>query len=97
MRAQIYKDGVKRINAKIEVPLSDEDVGDYILGALVGESIDLKSLQTMNKRQLLHLAKEEIKTFGTENPRQRLNGIDNDTEVIVKNYVKQMFPLEHLS
>jgi hypothetical protein len=92
MRAQIYKDGVKRINAKIEVPLSDEDVGDYILGALVGESIDLKSLQTMNKRQLLHLAKEEIKTFGTENPRQRLNGIDNDTEVIVKNYVKQMFP-----
>ena len=62
MRAQIYKDGVKRINAKIEVPLSDEDVGDYILGALVGESIDLKSLQTMNKRQLLHLAKEEIKT-----------------------------------
>lgn len=92
MRAQIYKDGVKRINAKIEVPLSDEDVGDYILSALVGESIDLKSLQTMNKRQLLHLAKEEIKTFGTENPRLRVNGIDNDTEVIVKNYVKQMFP-----
>jgi hypothetical protein len=92
MRAQIYKDGVKRINAKIEVPLSDEDVGDYILSALVGESIDLKSLQTMNKRQLLHLAKEEIKTFGTENPRVRVNGIDNDTEVIVKNYVKQMFP-----
>ena len=92
MRTQIYKDGVKRINAKIEVPLSDEDVGDYILSALVGESIDLKSLQTMNKRQLLHLAKEEIKTFGTENPRVRVNGIDNDTEVIVKNYVKQMFP-----
>ena len=92
MRAQIYKDGVKRINAKIEVPLSDEDVGDYILSALVGDSIDLKSLQTMNKRQLLHLAKEEIKTFGTENPRVRVNGIDNDTEVIVKNYVKQMFP-----
>jgi hypothetical protein len=92
MRAQIYNDGVKRINAKIEVPLSDEDVGDYILSALVGESIDLKSLQTMNKRQLLHLAKEEIKTFGTESPRQRINGIDNDTEVIVKNYVKQMFP-----
>ena len=92
MRATIYNDGVKRINAKIEVPLSDEDVGDYILSALVGESIDLKSLQTMNKRQLLHLAKEEIKTFGTENARSRVNGIDNDTEVIVKNYVKQMFP-----
>jgi hypothetical protein len=92
MRATIYQDGVKRINAKIEVPLSDEDVGDYILSALVGESIDLKSLHTMNKRQLLHLAKEEIKTFGTENPRTRVNGIDNDTQVIVKNYVKQMFP-----
>jgi|TARA_B110000495_G_scaffold128857_1_gene112108 hypothetical protein len=92
MRATIYQDGVKRINAKIEVPLSDEDVGDYILSALIGESIDLKRLQTMNKRQLLHLAKEEIKTFGTENPRRRVNGIDNDTQVIVKNYVKQMFP-----
>ena len=46
----------------------------------------------MNKRQLLHLAKEEIKTFGTENPRIRVNDIDNDTQVIVKNYVKQMFP-----
>jgi hypothetical protein len=92
MRATIYQDGVKRINAKIEVPLSDEDVGDYILSALIGESIDLKRLQTMNKRQLLHLAKEEIKTFGTENPRIRVNDIDNDTQVIVKNYVKQMFP-----
>jgi hypothetical protein len=92
MRAQIYNDGIKRINAKIEVPLSNDDVGDYILSALVGESIDLRSLQQMNKRQLLHLAKEEIKTFGTENPRERVNGIDNDTKVIVKNYVKQMFP-----
>jgi hypothetical protein len=92
MRATIYQDGVKRINAKIEVPLSDEDVGDYILSALIGESIDLKRLQTMNKRQLLHLAKEEIKTFGTENPRIRVNDIDNDTQVIVKNYVKQMCP-----
>ena len=92
MRATIYKDGVKRINAKIEVPLSDEDVGDYILCALVGEAIDLKTLQQMNKRQLLHLAKEEIKTFGTQNPSERVNGVDNDTKVIVKNYVKQMFP-----
>lgn len=92
MRATIYKDGIKRINAKIEVPLSNEDVGDYILSAIVAESIDLKTLQQMNKRQLLHLAKEEIKTSGTQNPRERVNGIDNDTKVIVKNYVKQMFP-----
>jgi hypothetical protein len=92
MRAQIYNDGIKRINAKIEVPLSDEDVGDYILSALTGESIDLHTLQRMNKRQLLHLAKEEIKTFGTETPRERVDEIDNDTKAIVKNYVKQMFP-----
>ena len=36
MRAQKYNDGIKRINAKIEVPLSNEDVGDYILSALIG-------------------------------------------------------------
>jgi len=92
MRATTYEDGVKRINAKIEVPLSDNDVGDYILSALLSEAIDLNRLQQLNKRQLLHLAKEEIRTFGIDQPLVRICEVDNDTRVIVKNYVKRMFP-----
>lgn len=92
MRATTYDDGVKRINAKIEVPLSDEDVSDYILSAIVSDVIDLKELQRLNKRQLLQVAKDEIRIMGTEQPKYRINEVDNDTRVIVKNYVKQMFP-----
>jgi hypothetical protein len=92
MRATKYEDGIKRINAKIEVPLSDSDVSDFILSALTSEVVDLKRLQQLNKRQLLHLAKEEIRTFGTTIPPDRLDSLDNDTKAIVKNYVKQMFP-----
>ena len=41
MRATQYADGVKRINAKIEVPLSATDVGDYILCAIKHQNINL--------------------------------------------------------
>jgi hypothetical protein len=92
MRATIYNDGVKRINAKIEVPLSDEDVSDYILSAIVSDVIDLKELQRLNKRQLLQVAKDEIRVMGTEQPKYRISTVDKETDIIVRNYVKQMFP-----
>lgn len=90
MRATIYEDGVKRINAKIEVPMSDQDVSNYLLNAIASESIDLKELQRLNKRQLLHVAKEEIRYKGTKTTQH--SSVDHDTRVIVENYVKQMFP-----
>lgn len=92
MRATTYEDGVKRINAKIEIPLSDKDVSDYILSAIVSDVIDLKELQRLNKRQLLQVAKDEIRVMGTEQPKYRISSIDNETSIIVRNYVKQMFP-----
>jgi hypothetical protein len=92
MRATIYNDGVKRINAKIEIPLSDEDVSDYILSAIVSDVIDLKELQRLNKRQLLQVAKDEIRVMGTEQPKYRISTVDKETDIIVRNYVKQMFP-----
>lgn len=92
MRSELYPDGVRRINAKIEIPMSDADVSLYILSAIVSENSTLNDIQNLNKRQLLQLAKEEIWRDGAEVPRQRAENADRDTKVIVKNYVRMMFP-----
>ena len=66
--------------------------GDKVLFAHDLDFVTLEYLGMTGANGSWMFAKEEIKTFGTENPRERVNGIDNDTQVIVKNYVKQMFP-----
>lgn len=92
MRAQLYPDGVKRINAKIEIPMSHDDVSDYIVAAIAGDNVTLDEVQNLNKRELLRVAKGEIYNLGVEAPRQLTRTVDRDTSVIVKNYVKRMFP-----
>jgi hypothetical protein len=92
MRAQIYPDGVKRINAKIEIPMTHIDVAEYVLSAIVTENINLDQVQRLNKRELLRVAKDEIYTQGVDAPKQQLKGVDNETSIIVRNYVKNMFP-----
>ena len=88
MRATIYEDGVKRIKAKIEVPMDLEDVSRYVLHALSNNVVDLQAVQKLNKRELLQLAKEEVRNHGAG-----ISGsVDNNTSVNVKNYVEQMFP-----
>jgi serine protease inhibitor len=90
MRATKYEDGIKRIKAKIEVPMSVDDVSIYILSALTSNIVDLAKIQKLNKRELLQLAKDEVRDKGTG--KISIETVDNDTKVIVKNYVKQMFP-----
>jgi len=90
MRATEYKDGIKRIKAKIEVPMSELDVGNYILSALTSNAVNLTQIQKLNKRELLQLAKNEVKEKGIKSI--SLESVDNDTNVIVRNYIKQMFP-----
>jgi hypothetical protein len=90
MRATKYDDGIKRIKAKIEVPMSEDDVSNFILSALTSNVVDLSAVQRLNKRELLQLAKEEVRINGTEAIVSE--SVDNDTKVIVRNYVKQMFP-----
>ena len=88
MRATIYEDGVKRIKAKIEVPMDIDDVSKYILHALSNNVVDLHGVQRLNKRELLQLAKDEVRNNGVN-----INGsVDNDTRAIVTNYIEQMFP-----
>lgn len=92
MRAQLYEDGVKRINAKIEIPMTYDDVSDYVLCAIACEIVTLDEVQSLNKRELLRVAKDEIYTHGAQHPRYKAIEVDGDTRVIVKNYVKRMFP-----
>jgi hypothetical protein len=92
MRAQLYPDGVRRINAKIEIPMSYDDVSDYIVAAIASDNVTLDEVQNLNKRELLRVAKGEIYNLGVEAPRQLVTNVDRDTSVIVKNYVKRMFP-----
>lgn len=92
MRAQVYPDGVKRINAKIEIPMTHQDVAEYVLSAIVNEQINLDQVQKLNKRELLRVAKDEIYCLGVETPKTKIGGVDTETDIIVRNYVKQMFP-----
>jgi hypothetical protein len=92
MRAQLYEDGVKRINAKIEIPMTHGDVSDYVLCAVACEQVTLDEVQQLNKRELLRVAKDEIYSHGAQYPRIKASEVDNDTNVIVRNYVKRMFP-----
>jgi len=90
MRATKYEDGIKRIKTKIEVPMCVDDVSNYVLSALTSNIVDLAKIQKLNKRELLQLAKDEVREKGTK--QISIETVDNDTKVIVKNYVKQMFP-----
>jgi hypothetical protein len=92
MRATLYDDGIKRINAKIEIPMAFNDLGDYILCAIASEQISEDQVQTLNKRQLLRVAKDEIYAHGVEYPRAKANEVSDVTNVIIRNYVKRMFP-----
>ena len=92
MRAQVYPDGVKRINAKIEIPMTHQGVAEYVLSAIVNEQINLDQVQKLNKRELLRVAKDEIYLLGVETPKTRIGNVDTETNIIVRNYVKQMFP-----
>ena len=80
MRATEYKDGIKRIKAKIEVPMSELDVGNYVLSALTHNVVNLTQIQKLNKRELLQLAKNEVKEKGIKSV--SIESVDNDTKVI---------------
>jgi hypothetical protein len=73
--------------------MSVDDVSIYILSALTSNIVDLAKIQKLNKRELLQLAKDEVRVKGTK--QISIETVENDTKVIVKNYVKQMFPELH--
>jgi|TARA_R110002074_G_scaffold155808_2_gene311788 hypothetical protein len=94
MRAQLYKDGILRINAKIEIPMSHHDVSEYLIASIENKNQTLEEIQKLNKRELLRAAKREIYDCGVKAPRSKdlQESVDMETSVIIKNYVKNMFP-----
>ena len=92
MRAQVHEDGVKRINAKIEIPMSIDDVGQYVMSAIINGKIEVDGVQKLNKRELLRLAKSEIYDNGVEDAFKYDTTIYLEATIIVRNYVKNMFP-----
>jgi hypothetical protein len=72
--------------------MDHKDVSDYILSAIVSEQVNLQQIQKLNKRELLRVAKDEIFCLGVEAPKARIHTVDKETDIIVRNYIKQMFP-----
>jgi len=92
MRAELYEDGIKRINTKVVVPMDITDVADYILSAVRTDAVTLREVSTLNKRQLLQVAKNEVESFGIHQPKDHIQNIDPRTESVVRGYVTDMFP-----
>lgn len=92
MRSQLYEDGIKRINAKIEIPMTHTDVSGYVLCAIACDQVSLEQVQSANKRELLRIAKEEIYTHGVQYPLIKAVEVEDSTDIIVRNYVERMFP-----
>lgn len=92
MRAFVDEHGVKRINAKIEIPMSHADVSAYIMSAVDQGRAKTAEVLKLNKRELLRLAKTEIWDHGVEAPLNNNDNIAHEDEILIRNYVKTMFP-----
>lgn len=79
MRSKDTGDG-RKILAKVEVPLSVDDITTYALRYLdeLGDNDMRETILSSNKRQIFGFAKQAIYRFGTEEPKayvkQKLNG-----------------------
>ena len=80
----------RRILAKVEVPLSVEDIATYALRYLeeVGDDDPADTLINSNKREIFNMAKLAIFRWGTEEPRayvaEHMNGHFQPIEQVVK-------------
>ena len=92
MRAELYEDGIKRINTKIVVPMDITDVADYILSAVQSGTVRKYAVTSLNKRQLLQVAKDAVESDGIHRPKENLIDIDALVEARVRTYVGDMFP-----
>jgi hypothetical protein len=79
MRSKDTGDG-RKILAKVEVPLSVEDIAIYAIRYLdaAGDNDMRETILSSNKRQIFGFAKQAIYRWGTEEPKgyvkEKLNG-----------------------
>lgn len=85
MRSSKCPDGKRRILTKIEVPMDVEDIAGFAWTAVAEDATNpADKLKSMNKREILRLAKKTVKKDGTAGP--------TEFPAEILQHVKNMFP-----
>lgn len=95
MRSTICEDGVRRILAKVEIPVGSEQISTYaMVHPIFHNSNDaMNEFENLNKRQLFNLAKESIRLYGTQSPTEMVSGRWSNKQIIrAKRHVNTLFP-----
>mgnify|MGYP000017581083 FL=1 len=99
MRSHACEDGIKRITAKLIVPLCLDDIVLYSLSALAFTNAAADSfnpvsyLETLNKRQIFTLAKNEVIDRGKNIPRSRVTSVYSEADINrATDIIKEIFP-----
>ena len=99
MRSHACEDGIKRITAKLIVPMCLDDIVLYSLSALSFANASANSfnpvtyLETLNKRQVFTLAKNEVIDRGKDAPRSRVRSVYSEDDINrATDIIKEIFP-----
>ena len=88
MRSSKCPDGKRRILTKIEVPMDVEDIAGFAWTAVVKDDVNpanpTEKIKSMNKREILRLAKKTVKKDGTAG--------QTEFPAEILQHVKNMFP-----
>lgn len=84
----------RKILAKVEVPLSVDDIATYALRYLdeAGDEDPRDTLLNANKRQIFNMAKHAIYRWGTEEPKDYVAEHMNGHLKPIQQLVKHKFP-----
>ena len=95
MRSTICDDGVKRIMAKVEVPVDSRSITYYALRhpeVMNNENPEAK-IKSLNKRQIFLLAKETLRLWGTDDPFETVaENYKNGAVERIGQHVRSLFP-----
>lgn len=95
MRSNLGEDGVRRILAKVEVPVTSQEIATYAMchDSLQEYANPLHGIETKNKRQVFLLAKDVIREYGTKEPANIIKQRWSEQAIKdVYRFVEEQFP-----
>ena len=95
MRSKMMDDGVRRILAKVEVPVTSREIATYAMchKSLQEYANPLHGIEKLNKRQVFLLAKDVLRERGTIAPQEIIQERWEEKHINdVYKFVKQQFP-----
>jgi hypothetical protein len=95
MRSNLGEDGVRRILAKVEVPVTSREIATYAMchDSLQEYANPLHGIEKLNKRQVFLLAKDVLRKRGTMAPKEIMQQRWKEKQINdVYNFVKAQFP-----